>query len=367
MRKKKPFLVVFVAIVLTCSIPISACAFGKLSPYDEYLQYFTYNNHQISTSTSPWYHVFGHQLASNWDDSVYWEACGYARTGNPIKAFIMWIPFCGWYMVVVQNNPLRKDYIINDGEGYSIYTCGEYYRGTQYYEWQTTRSYYGDGTISSRNLSLFQSYILGYYFVFFRVQNSDFQKMPRTNAECSGMVTPSGDEQDAIRDFVDENSGIDKPFPALNPADITFIEGDETPTTPDGQEVMTNEHGNPIPTYPDGSPAPTYPNGNPAPTYPDGTPAPTYPNGNVVPSTVYDGDFGSELNTEFSKLYSLVNDLEQASSIMESNAEIMSSHCDSTRTLLNDVIGWLPSSIVACLVCGCIMIIAVKITGSGKS
>ena len=360
MRKKKPFLIVFVAIVLACSIPISACA--TLTPFSSELDYYTYNIYDsedyVSTSSSPWY-----DININNTNIVGRVHC---RGGHVNFAFMMFIPFMGYYLVVSQENSMHIDFFdshFNQNCFYHVIGINPANEVTQ-----TVFGFYGDGFLTYNNRYCFQDVFFGQYFVFMCVSAVNAREPDRSfTYSLSNYELPTPALEDEILTTIRDNSGTDKPFPSGS-ATAEILGGSGAGVTDvNGEQVPTNNLGNVIPTYPDGTPAPTYPNGNPAPTEPDGTPSPTYPNGNPIPSTVYNGDFGRELDTEFSKLYSLVDDLDQASSIMESNAEIMSSHCDSTRTLLNDVIGWLPSSVVACLVCGCIMIIAVKITGSGKS
>ena len=143
-------------------------------------------------------------------------------------------------------------------------------------------------------------------------------------------------------------------------------------TLPDGSPAPTNENGNPAPTNQFGQTVPTLPNGKAWPTWPNGQTAPTVidDNGNyeTVPYSIYDnGANDNDVKGEFSKINGMISDMDNLESMMLSNQDDLSGHVDNTRELVNSVINWFPPAVIAVLVCGAIMIIAVKISGSGKS
>lgn len=376
MRYIKPFLVTFTACVLICSIPISSCALGTLSPYDERIARFTYNNRDVDASTSPWFHVVGrYTLGNSTTDNADYEAVGHihCRGGHVYKAFLMFIPFVGYYLVVVQDSEMHIDYNINNGTMHA-FLRNSIYKKTDISVTQDYVSWYGDGYLSQQNLGLFQTVLFGYYCVFYRIQISNTSTASsRTQYSTSNYGLPTDEEEDAILGFIGNNSGTDKPFPGGSAtAEILNGQKSETPTYPDGSPVPTNQAGNPVPTNEFGQPVLTLPNGMPHPLYPDGTPAEIYttPDGeyHTVPYSIYDNAINeSDVNEHFSKFNDMISDLDNLSSLMESNASDLSGHVDGTRGLVDDVLSWFPAPVIAIMVCGVIMIIAVKITGSGKS
>lgn len=422
MRHIKPFLVTFTALVLICSIPISSSALGDLSPFDADMAYYSYDiedeDEYLSTASSVWYNVT--------INGIQQVGRAHFNAGHVEKCFFVWIPFMGLYLVTVQTNPMRYDWSTDNGNTKHFYYCWKNSTNPDRVH-QTQSVWYGDGFLSNNNKYCFQDVFFGYYFVFFRIYIGNNQpNIPeRSSLSAWNYKPPSGDEADRLRQYLNGQSGQDKPFPDNSDSDgIVFpgaVENPNPPTYPNGQTQPTDPQGNPLPTDQYGSTLPTLPNGMPTPTYPNGQPAITYydPQGNLQ-TVPWDPDFGqpwqtiiwssqvftippwmtlvtdengdpqpdplnpsqpwveevtiynnengkSDINGEFSKIYGMISDIDNLSSLAESNQAILSSHVDDTRNLISDITSWLPTPIIACMVCGAIMIIAVKITGSGKS
>ena len=420
MSYKKPFFVTLTAIILMCSIPISASA---LSPFDSELDYYTYNNANVSTANSPWFDVY--------INNQHIVGKVHTRGGSVYGCFILFIPFMGYYLVVRQSGSLRVDGT-SGSANYIYYAWGN---DNGYYP-NATRGYQGDGFLTSSNVNLFQDVFFGEYWVFFRIiTSSDGSPSSTVRSSLSSIDTPTPSQEDNLKQYLNNQSGQGKPLPS-GAGNSTIIDGSKTiPTNPNGTPIPTDSNGNPVPTDANGNPVPTDSSGNPVPTdangrpvatnsagnpvptYPDGRPRETFPNGTPVPTdsagyplptfttpdgttwvspegyepvtdpdtgvpvtdpathapvfeevTIYNDENGkSDINGEFSKIYGMISDLDNLSSLAESNQAILSSHVADTNNLITNITSWLPTPVLACLVCGAIMIIAVKITGSGKS
>lgn len=375
MRYIKPFLVTFTALVLICSIPISSSALGNWEFTSEF-DYFTYGGAHRSTKGSPRVHMV-YKTESGGNDR---ELLGCYHTGGSKKCFIAFFPFMGYYLISIQTNSLPIDvqdpndtshhgiFSIEKGKSQSSSSPDGYPIMQSYYSW------YGDGYPTRNHLGLFQDVFFGYYWIFVRLNGANQNTYPGgAQYTSTGLETPSDEELDALKNYMNNNSGDNKPFPGGS-ATFEVLNGQksETPTYPDGSPVPTNQAGNPVPTNEFGQTMPTLPNGKPVPTYPNGNPAEYYtdPDGtyHTVPYTIYDNaNNESDVNDHFSRFNDMISDLDDLSSIMESNASDLSVHVDGTRGLVDDVLSWFPAPIIAIMVCGVIMIIAVKITGSGKS
>ncbi len=402
MSYKKPFFVTLTAIILMCSIPLSASA---LSPFDSELDYYTYNNANVSTANSPWFDVY--------INNQHIVGKVHTRGGSVYGCFILFIPFMGYYLVVRQSGSLRVD----GSSGSANYIYYAWGNDNGYYP-NATRGYQGDGFLTSSNVNLFQDVFFGEYWVFFRIiSSSNGSPSSTVRSSVSAIDLPTPEQEDTLKQFLNNQSGQGKPLPT-GAGDSSVIGGTQTvPTNPNGQPVPTDSNGQPVPTDSNGNPVTTNSVGNPVPTYPDGRPRETFPNGSPVPTdsagnalptfttpdgstyvdpegythvinpengqpvttpdthlpvyeeyTIYNDENGkSDINGEFSKIYGMISDIDNLSSLAESNQAILSSHVDDTRNLITDITSWLPTPVISCLVCGAIMIIAVKITGSGKS
>lgn len=365
MRFKKSVISVITALILVFSIPFSTVfAFDAWSEEIAYYKYNLAEEDWISSSSSPWYDLkfSGSQIVGR----------VHCRTGHVDKAFVIFIPFMGYYFVVAQEGDMKIDFTFDNNSGalsgrhafYHAYIFGSSVQQTFY-------SFSGAGYLSSSNISCFQDVFLGRYWIFMQV-SGDSRPDPALRSSISNFSMPTNDEQDEITGLIRSNSGQDKPFPSGS-GDVQFIGSDSPSSTyPDGSPVPTNEHGNPLPTNQFGQPVPTLPNGMPAPTYPNGDVAQTYtnPDGSyeTVPYSIYNnGPMQDDVGDHFSKLNGMISDLDELSSYMESNASDLSLHVDNTRNLIDGVVNWFPPAVIAVLVCGAIMIIAVKISGSGKS
>ena len=399
MSYKKPFLIVFTALVLACSIPVSASAVGSFSLQDENLAYFINNNGDIMkpTKDSPNFHFIKGD----------YEQCGYINCcSGSWFSFVLWIPLYGYYLVVFQNSYVPKNITwrdVNTGDlSYGCYQIihrnnnGSQSWGSNYW------TYYTEGGWANNSLVGLHS-ILG-QLVFFYQLNYDTSSTinPRVYSSSSNYRLPDNVEQfegevDDLLDILNITHG-----------DPVVLNGDSVPMP------STDPYGNNKPTLPNGNEEPTYPNDEPVITYtqpgetkiytvpwnddidepystiiyqsfiyilkPDEVAVTNPDTGEVLPDpndsskpwieqvTIYNNENGSsEVNEEFSKLYDMISDMDDLSSIMESNQDVMSGHVDNVRNLVDTVTGWFPAPIIACMVCGAIMIIAVKITGSGKS
>lgn len=377
MGYKKTFLVVLTSLVLVCAIPFTTVsATWVLSPYDSRIMTYTYRDLNYDASTSPWFHVTGkHTSGDSTSETVDFEKTGriHCRGGHVYKAFMIFIPFEGYYLVVVQDGPMHIDLNINGGTEHAFLTATLTYKNGNTSLSQDYRSWYGDGYLTHNNVWLFQTVLFGYYLVFYNVQISNSSSpSSHTRYSVDNYAQPTSSEKDAITGFINDHSS-DFVVPGGS-ATAEFLDGQkgESETFPDGTPVPTNDNGNPAPTDQFGQPAETLNNGMPYPTYPNGEKASTYvdPSGNIqtVPYTIVDnGAVQSDVNNQFDKLNSMISDLDSASSLMESNQDELSAHVDNTRDLVDGIMSWFPAPLIAVLVCGVIMIIAVKITGSGAS
>lgn len=414
MRHIKPFLVTFTALVLICSIPLSASGF---SISDEDMQ--TYRPvDRVSGNSLGEFPAVGVWYQFNGSD---YSACGVFDSGMPTYAFIIWVPLKGYYLVSVQSMDMQyqlRGHVTANGNDFYIYgtlyieknTNGDY--TNSYYQWRGNGGY----ALEYDSVRHFQTSFLGNYLVFHRIYTKSSNGTPQRSSYESFQVpkyeTPQQNLKDQIQSIINSyfgnNGNVEYPtggssstvptLPNGNPVP-TDANGRPVPTDANGRPVTTNSSGNTIPTYPDGRPRETFPNGEPVPTDSAGRPLPTFTtpdgstyvdpegythvtdpdNGEPVTDasshtpiyeevTIYNDENGkSDVSKEFSKIHSMVADLDNLSSIMESNQGDLSGIVDNTRGLVDDILGWFPAPIIACLACGAIMIIAVKITGSGKS
>lgn len=373
MSYKRSFVVICTAFILVCAIPVSSSALGTLSAYDSRILKYTYNNYNIDASTSPWFHIAGSYGDSS-TGTVAYERVGHlhCRGGSVDKAFVIFIPLVGYYFVVVQSNDLHSDFDI-DYTTHATLTNSIYSRNGNETVQQTYQSWQGAGYLSIQNINLFQTVLFGHYVIFYAIGSVGSNNLNISRYSSDKYSSPTSSEQDAITSFIGDNSGTGDVFPGGSAA-VEFLDGQkgESQTYPDGTPVPTNDNGNPAPTDQFGQPVETLNNGMPYPTYPNGERASTYvdPSGNIqtVPYTIVDnGAVQSDVNNQFDKLNSMISDLDSASSLMESNQDELSAHVDNTRDLVDGIMSWFPAPLIAVLVCGVIMIIAVKITGSGAS
>ena len=386
MRKKKPLFVVFVAIALVWALPISSSAdfAGGVSPYASQLGEFTYNGVHVDASKCPWYHLKVRGYGDN--SNTIHEKAGRIHYPSAKKAFLLWIPFFGFYLVCVGGNSLSYDLAWgNDSTHHAIYTnYGEYFNPTANQTnpayFQSYASYYGDGYLSSSNKNLFQTYLFGNCCLFYYISMGNYsnrQNPPSDfQASATGITEPTPTERDAILDFIGDNSGQDLPFPDPRDVEPTFI-------SPSGTNV-TNPYGQPVSTFPNGEPIPTYPSGEPVETYtqhgntkiytvpydsdsgepyttivygssvyvvrPDETVVTDPDTGQVLPDpddpskpwiesvTIYNEENQiSDINEQFGKINSMIADLDDLSSVMESYGDDLSGHVDDTRDLIDDV------------------------------
>lgn len=367
MSYKKSFIVICTAFILVCAIPVSASARGSFDYGDSDMLTYTYNGADMSAVESPGYHI----VTSNYEIISKMHT-----TSGAYYSFVLWVPFQGYFFVVVQNNTYPTDCQVTEyGPHNAFYMIiksnvnlgGKF--GTYYNGYSSFDGLYGlnDGSSISGLHVIFGHYV-------------SILKIPSISNETDLVYTtsrynlPDQNLSKAITDEVDRiyndvynvpNAGA-KVIPGIGDA------ASEELTLPDGSPAPTNEHGNPAPTNQFGQPVETLNNGMPYPTYPNGEKASTYvdPSGNIqtVPYTIVDnGAVQNDVNNQFDKLNSMISDLDSASSLMESNQDELSAHVDNTRDLVDGIMSWFPAPLIAVLVCGVIMIIAVKITGSGAS
>lgn len=420
MRFKKSVISVITALILVLSIPFTSVSGLSITDSDM----LTYTPHDKVTgnllgefdAVGVWYHFSGSDF----------ESCGIFDSGNPMYAFIIWIPTRGYFLVSVQSMDMRyqlKGKVNSGGYNYDLYgtlfitknTDGGYVNS--YYNWN------GTGTFNSGydTYNHFQTTFLGNYIVFHKIFNKTTSMGTPIRSSSESYTVPNYDDppdnlKDQIQTILNQYFG--------SGSTVSYIDGSSSPvvTYPNGHPVPTDVNGQPVPTNPDGSPAETLTNGMPVPTYPNGDPVQYYRdnNGNLVtvpydpingqpystivwngepypippdktvitdpdthqplpnpdnPSepwveqvTIYNDENGKQdISNEFSKLNEMISDMDNLESYMSSNQADLSGHVDNTRNLINGVLNWFPPAVIAVMVCGAIMIIAVKISGSGKS
>lgn len=369
MGYKKSFLVVITAFVLVCAIPISGNA---ISISDSDMQ--TYRPYDKTTgqligefpAVGVWYQFYG---------SGY-QSCGIYDSGNPTYAFIIWVPLRGYFLISIQSMEMKyqlKGHVSANGYNFDLYGTLYIQKNTEglyqntYYNWRGT----GAHALEYDSHNHFQTAFLNKYIVFHKIYTPSNNGSPSRSASENYVVPSYQEPTQNVKDKI--ISEITSIFGGTSSA-VEFLGGEssEGETFPDGTPVPTNDEGNPAPTDQFGQPVETLNNGMPYPTYPNGEKASTYvdSSGNVqtVPYTIVDnGSVQNDVNNEFGKINSMISDLDNASSLMESNQDELSAHVDNTRDIVDDILSWFPAPLIAVLVCGVIMIIAVKITGSGAS
>lgn len=392
MRKKKSFLIVFTAIVLMLSLPFSSSALSITdSDMSIYRPVDKVSGRELGEfpAVGVWYKFTCSEYSS----------VGIYDSGRPDYAFIIWIPTKGYYLISIQSMEMQKQLqgTVNppSGDSYTLY-------GTLFIsknsEGGYTNSYYnwrGDGTYALQydQSSHFQTSFFGSYIVFHKIftksNNGTPQRGTNENFEVPKYGVPDDTIKDKVQQIINSYLGGQTAIYINGSSSITstYPNGEVVPTGANGQPVVTNEYGEPVSTNKYGYPDETYPNGNPVVSFtqPNSSQIYTVPydeiaskpyettildNGEVsviYPQIVDNGEVDSDVSNEFSKLNSMIADLDDLSSMMESNQADMSSHVDGTRNLIDSVLGWFPTPVIACMICGAIMIIAVKLTGSGKS
>lgn len=420
MRKIKSFLIVFTALILVCALPIQSFA---LDCFD--IQYFSYgitdSSQYVPANTAVWYNctIYNQKITGKI----------HCRGGHVYKCFILFIPFLGYYVVTIQDGDLPIDFVQNNRNCiYRAYVNGS--RIEQSYYSYSGDGFLTSSNTSCFQTVLFGRYwtfcmIAGdasgspdhsmrssipYEGNLTDSENQQLQNYINNNKGNDKPIPSSSTDAVVMGGSTVPTNANGEPVP-------TDSFGNPVPTDKNGNPVPTNEAGLPVATDKNGNPVTTNSVGNAVPTLPGGRAAETFPNGEPVPTgsdgkplvyvimpdgTIYiipegyelvtDPDTSqpitdpdthepiyrevtilnefyqqSKVNYQFDKINNLVSDIDDVSSLMASNQAILSAHIDSTRGLVDDVLSWFPAPVIACIVCGAIMIIAVKITGSGNS
>ena len=386
MNHKRNFLVVITALILVCAIPISASARGNFSYSDSDMLTYTYDGASMSAVESPGYHIVC---------SDYEIISKMHTTSGAYYSFVLWIPFQGYFFVVVQNNTYPTDCVVTSfGTRNAFYwiiksdtslggNLGTYYNGYSAFD-----GLYGlnDGTTYSGLHVIFGHYV-------------SIVKIPKVNNESNLVYTASRyklPDENLGKAITDEMDRIYNDVYNVPNAGAQIIPGigdaaSEELTLPDGSPVPTNEHGNPAPTNEWGETVPTLENGKPVPTYPNGKPVQHYydssgnmhtvpydevngeayptvhnPDGTVdiVTTTVINnGEVESDARENFSKLRMWVTSLDLFETLASSVYDDVSDKVDDTRGLIDNVFSWFPVWLPAVIMLGMVVILAIKIIG----